>query len=86
MEASRERPAPLGRYLAGVAGDQGAMAPVERLYLVRGVLHRQFHELEGQGWRPQLVVPADRRGSLLQRFHGGMIGAHVGHDAHHGAG
>ena len=50
----------------------------ERLYLVRGVLHRQFHELEGQGWRPQLVVPADRRGSLLQRFHGGMIGAHLG--------
>ena len=49
----------------------------ERLYL-RGVLHRQFHELEGQGWRPQLVVPADRRGSLLQRFHGGMIGAHLG--------
>ena len=27
MEASRERPAPLGRYLAGVTGDQGAMAP-----------------------------------------------------------
>ena len=50
----------------------------ERLYLVRGVLHRQFHELEGQGWRPQLVVPADRRGSLLQRFHGGMIGAQLG--------
>ena len=50
----------------------------ERLYLVRGVLHRQFHELEGRGWRPQLVVPADRRGSLLQRFHGGMIGAHLG--------
>ena len=49
-----------------------------RLYLVRGVLHRQFHELEGQGWRPQLVVPVDRRGSLLQRFHGGMIGAHLG--------
>ena len=50
----------------------------ERLYLVGGVLHRRFHELEGQGWRPQLVVPADRRGSLLQRFHGGMIGAHLG--------
>ena len=50
----------------------------ERLYLVRGVLHRQFLELEGQGWRPQLVVPADRRGSLLQRFHGEMIGAHLG--------
>ena len=46
----------------------------ERLYLVRGVLHRQFHKLKGHGWRPQLVVPADRRGSLLQRFHGGMIG------------
>ena len=50
----------------------------ERLYLVGGVLHRRFHELEGQGWRPQLVVPADQRGSLLQRFHGGMIGAHLG--------
>ena len=50
----------------------------ERLYLVGGVLHRRFHELEGQGWRPQLVVPMDRRGSLLQRFHGGMIGAHLG--------
>ena len=24
----------------------------ERLYLVGGVLHRRFHELEGQGWRP----------------------------------
>ena len=50
----------------------------ERLYLVGGVLHRRFHELEGQGWRPQLVVPADRRGSLLQQFHGGMIRAHLG--------
>ena len=30
----------------------------EQLYLVGGVLHRRFHELEGQGWRPQLVVPA----------------------------
>ena len=30
----------------------------ERLYLVGGVLHRRFHELEGQGWRPQLVVQA----------------------------
>ena len=50
----------------------------ERLYLVGGVLHRRFHELEGQGWRPQLVVPADRRDSLLQRFHGGMIEAHLG--------
>ena len=27
--------------------------------LVGGVLHRRFHELEGQGWRPQLVIPAD---------------------------
>ena len=35
-------------------------------------------ESQGQGWRPQLVVPADRSGSLLQRFHGGMIGAHLG--------
>ena len=50
----------------------------ERLYLVGGVLHRQFHELEGQGWRPQLVVPPDWRGIILQRFHGGAIGAHLG--------
>ena len=28
MEAGRERPAPLGRHLAGVTRDQGAMAPV----------------------------------------------------------
>ena len=50
----------------------------ERLYLVSRVLHRRFHELEGQGWQPQLVVPADRRGIVLQRFHGGAIGAHLG--------
>ena len=46
--------------------------------LVCGVLHRRFHELEGQEWRPQLVVPADRRGIIIQRFHGGAIGAHLG--------
>ena len=40
----------------------------ERLYLVGGVLHRWFHVLEGQGWRPQLVVPADRHSIILQRF------------------
>ena len=28
MEAGRERPAPLGRHLAGITRDQGAMAPV----------------------------------------------------------
>ena len=50
----------------------------ERLYLVGRVLHRRFHELEGQGWRPQLVVPADRRSSLFLQFHGGVIGAHLG--------
>ena len=50
----------------------------ERLYLVGRVLHQLFHELEGQGWRSQLVVPADRRDRLLQRFHGGMIRAHLG--------
>ena len=73
MEAGRERPAPLGGHLAGVTRSQGAMAPVGTV-----IPGRRFHELEGQGWRPQLVVPADRRGSLLQRFHGGMIGAHLG--------
>ena len=50
----------------------------EQLYLVGGVLHRRFHELEGQGWRPQLVLPADRCSIILQRFHGGVIGAHLG--------
>ena len=50
----------------------------ERIYLVGGVLHQWFHELEGQGWRPWFVVPADRRSSLLQHFHGGAIGAHLG--------
>ena len=50
----------------------------EWLYLVGGVLHRRFHELERQGWRPQLVVPADWRSIILQRFHGGAIGAHLG--------
>ena len=54
----------------------------ERLYLVCVVLHR-FHEMEGQGWQPQLVVPADRRSIILQCFHGGGgggggIGAHLG--------
>ena len=28
----------------------------ERLHLVRGVLYRWFHELEGQGWRHYLAV------------------------------
>ena len=28
MEAGREQPAPLGRHLAGIMRDQGAMAPV----------------------------------------------------------
>ena len=50
----------------------------ERLYLVRGVLHRQFYELEGQGWWHQLVVPRDGRRIILQRLHGGAIGAHLG--------
>ena len=50
----------------------------ERLHLVRRVLHRQFLELEGQGWRHQSVVPEDRRRIILQRLHGGAIGAHLG--------
>ena len=45
----------------------------ERLHLVRGVLHRRFYELEGQGWRHQLVVPEDRRRTILQQLHGGAI-------------
>ena len=49
----------------------------ERLYLVRGVLHRRFHELEGQGWRHQLVVPEDQR-KIILHLHGGAIGAHLG--------
>ena len=32
----------------------------EWLLLVRGVLHRLFYELEGQGWWHQLVVPEER--------------------------
>ena len=50
----------------------------ERLHLVRGVLHRWFHELEGQGWRHQLVVPEDRCNIILQRLHRRAIGAHLG--------
>ena len=57
----------------------------ERLHLVRRVLHRRFHELEGQGWRHQLVVPEDRRKITLQHLHGGAIGAHLG-TAHSRAG
>ena len=49
-----------------------------QLHLVRGVLHRRFHMLEGQGWWHQLVVPEDRRRAILQRLHGGAIGAHLG--------
>ena len=52
--------------------------PWERLYLIRGVLHWQFHELEGQGWRYQLVVSEGRRSDLLLRLHGGAAGAHLG--------
>ena len=48
----------------------------ERLYLVGGVLHRPFYELEGQGWRPQLVVPADRRSIILQH-HGWSVPYHL---------
>ena len=50
----------------------------ERLYLVPGVLHHRFHELEGQGWLPQLVIPEDWRKIILQRLHRGAIGAHLG--------
>ena len=38
----------------------------ERLYLVGGILHRRFHELEGQGWRPQLVVPAEEESTVSE--------------------
>ena len=50
----------------------------EWLFVVQGVLHRRFYELEGQGWRYQLVVPDRRRKDLLQRLHGGAIAAHLG--------
>ena len=50
----------------------------ERQHLVCGVLHRRFHELEEQGWRHQLVIPEDRRRIILQRLHGGAIGAYLG--------
>ena len=73
-----ERPALLGGHLAESREAKVLWRQWERLYLVGGVLHRRFHELEGQGWRPQLVVPADRRSIILQRLHGGAIGAHLG--------
>ena len=50
----------------------------ERLSLVHGVLHRRFHELEGWVWQYQLVVPEGRHKDLLERMHGGAIGAHLG--------
>ena len=50
----------------------------ERLHLVHGVLHHRFYELEGQGWRHQLVVPEDQCRIILQRLHAGAIGAHLG--------
>ena len=50
----------------------------ERLHLVRRVLHCRFHELEGQGWQHQLVVPEDRRRAIHQRLHGVAILAHLG--------
>ena len=74
MEAGREQPAPLGGHLARITRDQGAMAPVGAFVLGKRGTTPTVHKLKGHGWRPQLVVPADRRGSLLQRFHGGMIG------------
>ena len=50
----------------------------ERLNLVCGVLHCRFYELEGQGWRQQLVFPENLHRALLQRLHGGTLGAHLG--------
>ena len=50
----------------------------EWLHLVRGVLHRRFYKLTGQGWRHQLVVPEDRRKTIFQRLHRGAIGALLG--------
>ena len=47
----------------------------ERLYLVTRVLHRQFHELEGQGWRPLLVVPADQEEGEITQTEGDGSGA-----------
>ena len=42
------------------------------------MLHHRFHELEGQGWQHQLVVPEGRWRALLQRLHRGTIGALLG--------
>ena len=45
----------------------------ERLFLVRGVLHQRFYELEGHGWCHQLVVPKGRREDLMQKLHAGAM-------------
>ena len=54
------------------------MAPVGTIIPGTRSTAPPVHELEGQGWQPQLVVPEDRRSIILQRFHGGVIGAHLG--------
>ena len=50
----------------------------ERLFLFWGILHEQFHELEGHGLQYQLVIPEGRREDLMHQMHGGATGAHLG--------
>ena len=50
----------------------------ERLFLVRSVLQRRFHKLEGRELRYQLVVPEGWRQDLVHRMHSRTIGAHLG--------
>ena len=46
----------------------------ERLFLIQGVLHHQFYELDGHGWRYQLVVLEGQQKNLMHRMHGGATG------------
>ena len=50
----------------------------ERLFLVRSLLQRRFHELEGRGLRYQLVVPEGWLQDLVHRMHSRTIEAHLG--------
>ena len=52
----------------------------EHLFLVRGVLHRRYHKVEGHSWRYQLEVPEGPHEELMQRLYGGEMGANLGTD------
>ena len=45
--------------------------------MVRGVLHRRFHVLEGHSWRYQSVVPEGKQKDLVHRTHGGDTVVHL---------